>query len=186
MFAYKEQNQYILDMRQVAKNARKPSAKTMPKKKRKPSSSGKKKAHPKFGTSKLEQDFARNFLDKLKVQYQWQFEAKEIGRFYDYFLPEHRILIEIDGDFYHSNPLIYENKDLNPMQKHNKRVDDVKNRWAALHGIPLIRIWEKDIKENPKKVMEMLKSRLSLRAAEIETIKEKNKRHSNKKIEDKE
>ena len=43
-----------------------------------------KRKHPEFGTSKLEQDFAKNFLDKLGVKYIWQFEAKEIKRFFDY------------------------------------------------------------------------------------------------------
>ena len=40
--------------------------------------------HPKYGTSKLEEDFARDFLDKLGVKYIYQFEAKDIGRFYDF------------------------------------------------------------------------------------------------------
>ena len=55
--------------------------------------------HPKFGTSKLEEDFARDFLVKLGVKFHYQFEAKEIGRFYDFYLPEHNLLIEIDGGY---------------------------------------------------------------------------------------
>lgn len=58
--------------------------------------------HPKFGTSKLEEDFAKDFLDKLGVKYQWQFEAKEIGRFYDFSLFPNNggmILLEIDGGY---------------------------------------------------------------------------------------
>jgi hypothetical protein len=43
-----------------------------------------KRWHPKFGTSKLEDDFASGFLDKLKVKYIRQFEAKDIKRFYDF------------------------------------------------------------------------------------------------------
>ena len=43
------------------------------------------RVHPKFGTSKLEEDFAKDFLDKLKVRYVYQFEAKDIGRFYDFY-----------------------------------------------------------------------------------------------------
>ena len=47
---------------------------------------GKKKPwHTKqYGTSKLEEQFARDFLDKLEVPYKWQFEAKDIGRFFDF------------------------------------------------------------------------------------------------------
>ena len=62
-----------------------------------------KRKHPEFGTSKLEQDFAKNFLDKLGVNYIWQFEAKEIKRFFDYYIIDSQILIEIDNDNCHSN-----------------------------------------------------------------------------------
>ena len=137
-----------------------------------------KRKHPDFGTSKLEQDFAKGFLDKLGVKYIWQFEAKEIKRFFDYYLPESRILIEIDGDYFHSRGLVRE--EMNPMQKKNKRVDECKNKWAALHGIPLIRIWEFDIRNNPSQVMKMLKEKLKYHSELVQKQKEKNKRHVNK------
>lgn len=113
-----------------------------------------KKKHPAYGTSKLEEDFARDFLDKLGLEYTYQFEAKDIGRFFDYYVQG--VLIEIDGDYYHSNPLLYEEKDLNKMQRRNKRVDDYKNMWALTHGFPILRIWENDIRHNPSKVMKLL------------------------------
>lgn len=43
-----------------------------------------KKRKQKYGTSKLEADFAREFLDKLGVQYIYEYEAKDIGRFFDF------------------------------------------------------------------------------------------------------
>lgn len=135
--------------------------------------------HPKFGTSKLEQDFARDFLDKLGIKYIWQFEARSIGRWYDFYLPEHNLLIEIDGDWYHSNPYLVKEENMNPMQKHNKRVDEHKNKWALMHGIPLIRFWEKDIRENPSGVMKTLKERLYIEDKEQEKKNNKNKRHRN-------
>lgn len=58
------------------------------------------KKHPKYGTSKLEKKFAKEFLEKLGVKYEEQFEAKDIKRFYDFYLPEHRVLIEVDGDYW--------------------------------------------------------------------------------------
>ena len=66
------------------------------------------------------------------------------------------------------------------MQKHNKRVDELKNKWALLHGIPLIRIWEKDIRENPNKVMKELKERLYIQDKKAILTEKKNKRHINK------
>lgn len=140
-----------------------------------------------IGTSKLEEDFARDFLDKLGVKYIYQFEAKDIGRFYDFavILNDEMttgsiLLIEIDGGYYHSDPRVVDEGKLNPMQKHNKRVDEHKDRWALMHGIPLIRIWEKDIRENPKMVMEELKKRLYIQDKKVTVTERKNKRHVNK------
>lgn len=113
--------------------------------------------HPKYGTSKLEEDFARNFLDKLGLEYEYQFEARDIGRFYDFKCGN--VLIEIDGDYFHANPLLFEENKLNTMQKRNKRVDEYKDRWALSHGYPIMRIWEHDIRNNPEKVINMLKER---------------------------
>ena len=85
------------------------------KKTNKDSSTTKKKKHKDYGTSKLEVKFAKEFLDKLGVEYVYQFKAESIGRFYDFFLPKENVLIEVDGDFYHSFGLVYE--DMSPMQK---------------------------------------------------------------------
>ena len=60
----------------------------------------KQRKHPLFGTSKLEEDFARYFLNVLGIKYIYQFEAKSIGRWFDFFLPEHNLLIEIDGGYW--------------------------------------------------------------------------------------
>ena len=135
----------------------------------------------KYGTSKLELDFAREFLDKLGVKYIYQYEAKDIGRFFDFAIIQHQdipyitenkdgiecikqdgqnimvsFLIEVDGSYFHSDPRVINERNLNPMQKHNKVVDFVKDRWSGLHGLPLLRIWEYDIRNNPKKVFDDL------------------------------
>ena len=132
-----------------------------------------------YGTSKLEEDFAKEFLDKLNIRYIYQFEAKDIKRFYDFYLPDSNLLIEIDGDYFHSNPLIYENKELNKMQIRNKKIDEYKNKWALLHSIPIMRIWEYDIRHNPEKVMSMLKERLYIQDSKQSFANEKRKRHVN-------
>lgn len=141
----------------------------------------KRTAKQKYGTSKLELDFAREFLDKLGVKYIYQYEAKDIGRFFDFavtaytdinFIMEEKdgitcikqegqnvpisFCIEVDGGYYHSDPRIVDERKLNPMQKHNKVVDFVKDRWCGLHGLPLLRIWEYDIRHNQKKVFDEL------------------------------
>lgn len=50
--------------------------------------------HPKYGTSKLEDKFAKEILEKMGVEYERQFEAKDIGRFYDFKVGN--VLIEVD------------------------------------------------------------------------------------------
>lgn len=134
-------------------------------------STKKKKEHPQYGTSKLEEKFATEFLDKLGLDYIYQFEAKDIGRFYDFYCQG--ALIEIDGDYYHSNPLIYEEKDLNKMQMKNKKVDEYKTKWALMNGFPIYRFWEKDINENPTMVLNKLKEIFYLKDGEQKNIHKK-------------
>lgn len=137
----------------------------------------KKRKHKQYGTSKLEEYFAHEFLEKNNISYIYQFEAKDIGRFYDFYLPDYRILIEIDGDYYHSNPDKYKEEDLNRMQKHNKKVDEYKNKWALMRGIPLIRIWENDIRNNPEKVNLALSQIIGIQKRKIILENERKKHH---------
>ena len=150
-------------------------------KKKKTTTKGRKK-HKEYGTSKLEEKFAKDFLDKLKVKYVYQFKAESIGRYYDFYLPENGVIIEVDGDYYHSKGLVYE--EMSPMQKRNKRVDKQKDHWALINGIPIIRIWESDINKHPEKVMDMLKERLYLCKEEKE-IKDRKKYRNFKKNDNK-
>lgn len=145
------------------------------------------KKEQKYGTSKLERDFARDFLDKNGIVYIYQYEAKDIKRYFDYaitvysevnYLTEIKdgikcvkqegqyfpvsFMIEVDGGYYHSDPRIVDEDKLNPMQKHNKFVDKIKDRWCGMHCIPLLRIWEYDIRHNPKKVLEELSNYINI------------------------
>ena len=137
-----------------------------------------KRPHPKYGTSKLEDRFAKEFLDRLGYTYVRQYEAKDIGRFYDFAVKQSNgaiILIEVDGTFYHGYGLVHEEK--SPMQKHNEWVDKVKDQWAAEHGIPLIRIWEHDINDKPSEVLKLLKKRIGAETKKQDKKNDKAKRH---------
>lgn len=108
-------------------------------------------------SSKLEDFFIQNYLNKLNIEYIQQFKAESIGRFYDFYLPKHRILIEIDGSYYHGNPKFYNKRNMNNMQLKNKRVDEIKNRWALINSYILIRFWEDDLHNNPNLIISQLK-----------------------------
>lgn len=138
----------------------------------------KERKHPEYGTSKLEDRFAKDFLDKLGIVYQTQFKAESIGRYYDFYCPASNTLLEIDGDYFHSFGLLYEQ--MSPMQKKNKRVDEQKDKWAREHGINLIRIWEHDINKNPSIVMKMLKEKLSEYSVKYQKEQEKKQRPKKK------
>jgi very-short-patch-repair endonuclease len=137
-------------------------------------SQGKKK-HKEYGTSKLEEKFAKEFLEKLGVNYVYQYKAESIGRCFDFYIPSANLIIEIDGDYWHSYNVEYEN--MTPTQKRNKRVDEAKDKWAVFHGIPVLRIWEHDINKNPTKVMQILKEKLSVCSDKVKLEEEKKKRH---------
>lgn len=134
-----------------------------------------KRKHKEYGTSKLEERFAKEFLDKLGVEYIYQFKAEDIGRYYDFYCPKANCIIEVDGDFYHSYGLTHEEK--NPMQKHNEYVDKIKDEWALMHGIPILRIWEHDINKNSSKVMKELKKYIGECNKKVLIKENKKKRH---------
>lgn len=132
----------------------------------------KKKPHPKYGTSKLEDYFAENFLNVLGVKYVRQYEAKEIGRFYDFKI-ENGPILEINGSYWHGDKRIYEEKDLNSVQKKNIYIDNLKRRWAENNGIEIYYFWEKDIHENPEQIFLTLKEILK----KYQAKNKKNQRH---------
>ena len=75
------------------------------------------------------------------------------------------------------NPKLYEEKDLNKTQKWSKKVDEMKNKWCSRNGVPLIRIWEKDINERPENVLTFLKEKLGLLKEKKDRDDKFNKRH---------
>ena len=77
----------------------------------------------------------------FKKNFYVSFNGKK--RFYDFYLKDYNLLIEADGDYWHSNPLIF--KILNESQQKNKLNDEFKNKIAKNIGYNLIRFWETDI-----------------------------------------
>jgi len=67
------------------------------------------------------------------------------NKIFDFYIPSKNMMIEVDGDYYHANPLIYEAKDLNKMQIRNVRNDKFKDVLAKGNGYVIERVWEYDL-----------------------------------------
>jgi very-short-patch-repair endonuclease len=92
-----------------------------------------------------------------------EFETQKIlgKKIYDFYIPSKNMMVEVDGDYYHANPLIYESKDLNKMQIRNVRNDKFKDVLAKGNGYTIERVWEYDLnndyKEQKKRFKKLLK-----------------------------
>lgn len=89
----------------------------------------------------------RLLLDELNISHQ---QEKYImnGKYRVDFLLSNNKIIEVNGDYWHANPLVFDYERLNNMQKNNVLRDIQKNRDVINNGFMLLEIWEKDINEN--------------------------------------
>lgn len=74
---------------------------------------------------------------------------------YDFHISNTKILIEVDGDYWHGNPKKFAK--LNSMQLKQKERDKKHDEVALNSGFILLRFWEDDILNNAEKVIEILK-----------------------------
>lgn len=102
--------------------------------------------------------------DKLK-QLELTFEYSVILDYYqfDFGSKEHRVLVEVQGDYWHGNPKIYKTTQLNNIQKRNMKRDKEKIKFAKKHNMKLYHIWESDIKANNFSVLEEIKNEIYAR-----------------------
>lgn len=104
--------------------------------------------------SLLEYDFEM-VLEELNISFSHSFYIPSIKKIYDFYLPEYNIIIEIDGDFWHCNPVKFP-KPTCKTQEINLENDKFKSKWAEDNGYKLIRIWENDINNDIQKVKQLL------------------------------
>lgn len=63
----------------------------------------------------------------------------------DFAIPEKKIAIEADGDYYHVNPALYPKGPRDAIQRRNAGNDAAKNAYLERHGWTIKRYWESDI-----------------------------------------
>jgi very-short-patch-repair endonuclease len=104
--------------------------------------------------SKLEYKF-ETLLELLQIHFQHSFYISSIKKIYDFYLPDYNILIEIDGDFWHCNPIKH-SEPVCKTQEINIINDKFKTEWAQTNGYKLLRFWENDINNNILEVKKTL------------------------------
>jgi very-short-patch-repair endonuclease len=82
------------------------------------------------------------------------------NKIYDFYIPSKNMMVEVDGDYWHANPLIYEGKELNKTQIRNVKNDKFKDILAKGNGFLLERVWEYDLKNNYEKQKKRFKKLL--------------------------
>ena len=104
--------------------------------------------------SNLEQLIA-DMLDDLKIEWEREKPLKYLQgwRYYDFHLIEHGVLIEVDGSYWHG-----ERDKPSYVTLMAKKNDAIKNWLAKKEGFELIRIKEKQLKEEYNTVMENISS----------------------------
>ena len=73
---------------------------------------------------------------------------------YDFIIHNKRVLIEVQGDYWHGNPLLFNEDGLNGKRKLNetqllkRKIDNKKREFAESKNFKIIYIWESDINKN--------------------------------------
>lgn len=93
------------------------------------------------------QIMVNDFLDEMGIEY----SNEEAFEYYsvDNYLIEERLIIEVMGDFWHSNPIRYHYEDLNDIQQKRLVKDKAKHTYIQkYHNIEILYLWERDIYNN--------------------------------------
>jgi G:T-mismatch repair DNA endonuclease (very short patch repair protein) len=100
--------------------------------------------------NKLE-ELVSKALDSLGIEHTFsKFVAR---RQFDFFIPDREVLIEVQGDFWHANPLIYSCDDKLDLPGRRStpaleiwKNDEEKRKLAESYGYRVVYLWEKDIR----------------------------------------
>lgn len=95
---------------------------------------------------KLLLDLQLNFIKQYRVS-KWVF---------DFYVPEFNTIIECQGDYWHANPLLFEDKKLNNIQLKNIDRDKRKKLFIEENQINSIFLWECEIHSNIEEIKNML------------------------------
>jgi len=68
----------------------------------------------------------------------------------DFFVPSKRLVVQVDGDYWHGNPQVYPEEKLSGNQRKQKRLDKACDTYCRNQGLILMRVWEADLVDAPQ------------------------------------
>lgn len=120
----------------------------------------KKWRNSKGNTSELENKIYR-YLNEIGLSVITQFKFDNYYHAYDFLITGTNIIIEVNGDFWHANPMIYSENDVlnfpnNPVKAIDLwKKDNINNVYAKSNGYEVITLWEHDINNKSKEEIQI-------------------------------
>lgn len=108
------------------------------------------------------EDRVAEMLDTISITYKRQYYVNDIQALYDFYVWGAQMFIEVHGDYWHCNPATKHATPTYAAQKKNVGNDIKKANWAMDNGIPLLIIWELDIKTRPEWVLTELQRAVAM------------------------
>jgi len=106
-------------------------------------------------------DLEKEIVEKIRIsipEIQHQFQVRNGTKWFVYDVFYNNKIIEINGDYWHANPLKYKKDDFNSMMKMTSETiwkkDEIKKEWAIQHGYEVLTIWEQEFKTNPNETIQ--------------------------------
>ncbi len=94
----------------------------------------------------------QSILKKYKIDFQPQFILG--SKIFDFHLKESNVLVEINGDYWHGNPEVYEQFSWYQIRVQKKDLD--KRNIAIGRGYNYLDVWEKDLNDDKKSVVDRM------------------------------
>jgi len=88
----------------------------------------------------------------------------------DFALPDHKIIIECDGDYWHANPGIYNQAQLTKAQSRKVQTDRYKDEYLRRKGWRVMRFFESDINQDVKGCVDSIEEQIRKIKNPLETL----------------
>jgi very-short-patch-repair endonuclease len=137
-----QQNRYLIDPQKYISNKRKAGLISV-------------NSQMRFKMNKLENKVAEKLMDMGLDEFIYSVILNYMQ--FDFGCKNKKILIEVNGSYWHGDPRIYHSDKLNLTQQIIKEKDINKLKWAQEHELVMFTIWEKDINENNWSILDEVK-----------------------------